>query len=210
VSLVLKNQGSTDFTPVPAGTHLAICVLVVDMGVQPGNGIYKPRHQLFLSWELPNELLSWKDKNGRQQSGPMRIGRTYTMSLAPKANLRADLESWRGKLFTDEELKSFDVSAILGAPCLLGVVHKESTGKTRAAVSCVMRVATGTQVPAPKSPLIAYDVDQDDPESFAALPPWLQEKIKNRMEPAAAEASTETVGASEAAADQDFNDAIPF
>ena len=59
----------------PAGTHLATCYRVVDLGTQNSNymGQVKRQHKILLSWELPDELMA----DGR----PFTIGQRYTWSI---------------------------------------------------------------------------------------------------------------------------------
>ena len=45
---------------------------------------------------------------------PMTINKSYTVSLHDKASLRKDLAAWRGKDFSDEEAKGFDVQYLEG------------------------------------------------------------------------------------------------
>jgi hypothetical protein len=48
---------------------------------------------------------------------PFAMFKNYTLSWSEKANLRLDLQSWRGKPFTQEEMRRFDLETILGAWC---------------------------------------------------------------------------------------------
>jgi hypothetical protein len=63
--------------------------------------------------------------------------------LHEKARLRKDLESWRGRAFTDAELKNFDLEVLIGANCLLNVVQSSKNGSTYANVSAVMPIKKG-------------------------------------------------------------------
>src|SRR5262245_51935946 len=105
-----------DFTPPPAGTHAAICYRLVDLGTQMGEykGQPKEQHKIVVSWELVDENMD----DGK----PFSIHQRYTFSLHEKAKLRADLESWRGRTFTEEELNAFDLENLLGKPCLVSIV----------------------------------------------------------------------------------------
>ena len=203
MSLIAKDKGGGDFKPVPAGTHVAVCTLIADMGIQPA-GKFKPRAQVFIRWELPNEIISWKDGDGKEHKGPMVIGKKYTMSLSEKANLRADLESWRGKMFTEQELAGFNIANILGKACMLGVTHNTVGQKTYANIAAVMGLPKGTQAPSPSVMPVAYDIDDHDPATFDKLPGWLQDAIKSRVQ---SDTAT-TVGSN--GAEPDFDDDIPF
>lgn len=177
--------------------------MVVDQGVQQG-GKFKPQRKVYLRWELPNERTTWKDRDGQEHSGPMIIGKQYTLSLSEKANLRADLESWRGRSFTEQELKGFDVVNVLGKPCMIGVTHNTSGTKTYANVSAVMGLPKGTTVPPPHNKPVSYTPDEHNQQVYDSLPEWLRESIDSRQRDDVAS----TVNA--AGKVEDFDDEIPF
>lgn len=52
------------------------------------------------------------------------ISKEYTLSLHEKASLRKDLQSLRGKKFTQEELDQFFIDSILGFDCLITVENQ--------------------------------------------------------------------------------------
>ena len=118
MALTAKSSGGGDFDIAPAGNHVAICYGVVDLGEheQEWQGKVSLKHRVRISWELCDELMS----DGR----PFSISKEYTLSLNEKATLRHDLESWRGRPFTDAELAGFDIFVLLGKPCMVNVVHK--------------------------------------------------------------------------------------
>jgi hypothetical protein len=60
--------------------------------------------------------------------------------LHEKASLRRDLESWRGRAFTDKELEGFDLENLLLKGCLINVIHEQRGGATFANVAGVMRL----------------------------------------------------------------------
>ncbi len=111
---------------------------------------------------------------------PMTVNKEYTLSLSKKANLRRDLESWRGRQFTEDELKGFDVAKIVGQPCLLTITHKLSgAGKTYAAISSVTKPMKGQQFPPQHHEAIAYEVENGRNEVFGKLPEWIAKKIES-------------------------------
>jgi hypothetical protein len=181
-----KASGSGgDYDPVPAGTHIAVCDMVVDIGVQPGSGMFpKPKPQVFIRFQLPNEQIEF-ERDGKKLTGPRVIGSTYTASMSEKANLRRDLESWRGKQFTDNEAESFDVASILGKACVVSVTHREKEGKTYANITSVGKLMKGvdpkTIMADPKTPPIYYG--PDNKSSYERLPEWLRKKIDSQILP---------------------------
>lgn len=201
MGIIAKDKGG-DFKPVPAGTHVAVCTMVVDMGIQPG-GKFKPARKVYLRWELPNEVMEWADKEGTKHTGPMVIGKQYTLSLNEKATLRGDLEAWRGCTFSEQELAGFDLVNVLGKPCMVGVMHNTNGNKTYANISAVMGLSKGIAAPKATGSLIQYSIEDHDQRVFDGLPGWLQEAIKGRV---AADSKTVPSGDSDA----DFDDDIPF
>jgi hypothetical protein len=148
-------------------------------------------------------VVEWTDSDGQKHSGPAVVGKQYTLSLNEKANLRADLEAWRGRTFTDQELAGFDVKQVLGKSCQLGIVHNANNGKTYANVKAVMGLPKGAPKPVASGPLIHYDIDNHNQEIFDKLPGWLQTAISDRIvldEPAP----------SSTPSDPEFDDALPF
>lgn len=154
-----KPEGDfSDYTPPSAGTHFAVCTIVADIGWQEitWNNQTKLQHKIVFRWEIPAERIEWEDKDGNKHEGPMVISKRYTNSLFEKANLRIDLESWRGRKFTDEELEGFDVLNVLGKACMLSVVHETKGDKTFANVGAVSGLPKGTMPPKPEGELIGF------------------------------------------------------
>lgn len=173
--------GGGDFKRVPAGTHVAVCNLVADLGTQPGSGMYPdPKRQLVIRWEVPGERIEY-EKDGQKVEGPQTISRTLTASMNEKAGLRKLLESWRGRKFSDAEAASFDVSTILGKPCLLNVTETEKNGETYANVSNVSPLIKGMPSPSAENRLLYYG--EDDTAMLDELPKWIREKIAGQLAP---------------------------
>ena len=180
--LIAKDVGGGDFTPVPEGTHLAICNMVVDLGLQDTTFQGKPtvKHQCFVRWELPHERIEWTDKDGTPKNGPMSIGKTYTLSLSEKANLRKDLQAWRGKAFTPDELEGFDVFKLLGVGCQVTVVHAVKDGKTYANVQNLAGWPKGVPKPqTTENPVLRYS--DTEPKDYDKLPQWVRDKLDKRV-----------------------------
>jgi hypothetical protein len=206
--LATDNSGGQTFKKVPPGAHFAICNMVVDCGLQEGFQ-KKPQHKIYLRWEVPDERVSY-EKDGATVEGPCSIGRFYTLSLSDKANLRKDLENWRGRTFTADELKGFDIENVLGKPCQIMVTHETDNGKTYANVTGVMGVSrdqmSRAKTAKPENELMSFSLAEPDQRKFDKLPNWLKEKIDNRLEPVETRPAPATVGADDFQDDTD----IPF
>ena len=63
------NSGGFERQVVPSGSHIAVCDMVVDLGIQEGSTLYpKARRKVYIRWELPNERVHF-EKDGRKQDG---------------------------------------------------------------------------------------------------------------------------------------------
>ena len=176
------NGGGGDFKQIPQGTHIAICNMVVDLGKQKVDwqGQTKIQHKIYIRWELPHERLQWTDRDGNEREGPMVANKIYTCSLNERAALRGDLEAWRGRAFTPEELEAFDVGKLLGAPCAITVTHTEKNGKTYANVTGIAGIPKGMDRPTKtENPMIIFD--DEHPDAYNDLPEWLQKKIDEQV-----------------------------
>lgn len=167
----------------PAGAHVALCNMVVYLGIQPGSGKFPdPKQQVLIGWELPYEIVEW-EKDGKQFKGPRTISKTYTATMGKKANLRKDLESWRGQAFGDGEAGSFDISKVLGIGCMLNVIHTAGSERTYANVAGVSGLPKGTPKPGFSTKPLYYG--EDDKTLYDELPEWVRKKIDGQIVPEA-------------------------
>lgn len=183
-----SDNGGSNFKRVPSGAFIGRCYSLIDLGTQHTDGQYGPKdqHKIQIKWELFGE-----DDDGNPltvefdgKTMPMTISKSYTMSLHEKSGLRRDLASWRGRDFTDEETKAFDVSKLLGAYCMVNVTTSENNGKTYSNVSGVTRLPTALKdsKPAPVHKDVLFNLDDPDMELFGTFHEKLQEAIKRAPE----------------------------
>jgi hypothetical protein len=172
VAIPVSAGNSSAFVPCPVGVHQGVCVDVVDMGMLKvtWNGVEKTQHKIRIVWQI-EELMG----DGK----PFIVQKRYTASLHEKSKLRPELESWRGRAFTEDELQEFDLEKLIGANCLLNVAHVQKDGKTYANVTAVMPLKKGME----KLTATNYtrvvdrkDDQQPDPE-FNQAPPITDDDI---------------------------------
>lgn len=150
---MIISDGGGNFTPAPEGIFQAVCVDVVDLGnVETQWG---EKHKVRLAWQL-NEI---DEDNGKRY---LVVGQ-YTASLNEKARLRAHLESWRGRKFTKEELKGFEMENLIGANCQIQVVHNTNGEKTYANVGAIVSLPKGMAKIAPLDYVRFKDREQQQP-----------------------------------------------
>ena len=171
-----KESGGGNFTPAPVGTHVARCIKIIDLGTQTSEykGEVNIRNQILVMFELPNETIE-TDEGPK----PFIASKFYTNSLNEKATLRQDLEAWRAKQFTEEELDGFDLMNILGKPCMISVVAKDGGGTKIGAVSAVPK---GMEVPPQFNQEEAFWLDEFSQAQFDALSEGIQNIIKKSPE----------------------------
>lgn len=177
MALTATSKSTSNTTPAPHGTHVARCCRVIDLGLQFDKGQFGERiqHKLMLTWELPEEKHIFKPENGEE---PFHVSKEYTVSLGEKATLRKDLEAWRGRAFTPQELEGFHVGKLLGAACLLNVIHVDKKGGgVKAKVAGISPMPKSMKCPDAITPFVQYEVEQGRDEAFKKLPEWIQNKI---------------------------------
>jgi hypothetical protein len=204
--MIITANGS-DYKPIPAGTYAAVCTRVIDLGTQPSTyqGVENFKRKVLITWEVP-EI---EGKNQQDETVPAAISSSYTASLHEKAGLRQMLKSWRGRDFTADELKGFDTKNVLGAPCMISVVHTDKDGSTYANVGAVMALPKGMPKPTPTAELLNLDLDAFDEPTFDKLSDKLREKIRAAPEFKAATDPGYSRGETESF-NRDLDDEIPF
>jgi hypothetical protein len=168
------KAGGSDFPKAPIGTHVARCYQVIDLGHQKveWEGKIKWTPKVLISWELLGDE--------RMEDGkPFAISSRYTLSLSEKSVLAPMLEAWRGQPFTVSEKVGFDIKNVLGAYCMLNVVHNPVGDKVYANVSAVMALPKGTPRPAPVNKNLYFNIDED---AVSDLPTWLQNIVMKAQE----------------------------
>jgi hypothetical protein len=183
MSFIVENKSS--FELAPAGNHLARCYQIIDLGTQKSDfqGAVSYKREIRIGWELfaQDDTGPLMMKDGR----PFAISKDYTLSWADKANLRKDLQAWRGKPFSEEEMKRFDLNNIMGQWCMLNLIqYQKQNGKDGVKIAGITSVpaAMRQSLPSPVNPNMAFNLFTPDFAVFDSLPDWLKEKIQSSPE----------------------------
>jgi hypothetical protein len=112
---IIAKKPESSFESCPEGLYQAVCVDVVDLGLQKTQ--FGEKHKVEIRWQVDAT-----NEQGRR----FELRKWYTLSLHEKSNLRKDLECWRGRKFTEAELAGFDLENLLKANCQLQVIHNIS------------------------------------------------------------------------------------
>lgn len=122
-------------------------------------------------WDVLGETVKFGDKEV-----PRQVFSDLTVSLDEKSNLRKLLQSWRGKTFTPEELKGFDLRNVLGVGGQVQIIHKSTDRGTYGKVNTVIPLPKGKK--APQLATTVFDMnDESTYPVFETLPHYLQVRI---------------------------------
>lgn len=170
MAILVKAGESKSYQPAPAGVHQAVCVDVIDKGLLEVTyaGETKIQHKIVIAWQI-DEL--------RDDGKRYLLFKRYTASLHEKANLRKDLQSWRGRAFTSDEERGFDVESIIAANCLVNVQHNIVGDKTYANVVAVMPMHKGMTKIAPLDYVREKDQQQAPADSVEHSQPITEDDI---------------------------------
>lgn len=180
--LVAKDGGGGGFEQVSEGVHRAVCYSIYDLGTHRDDRYQKDVHKVLMIWELPDERVD-VDRDGEKKNLPRVISKKYTLSLGEKAILRKDLETWRGRAFTAEELKGFDLQNVLGKGCQLQVIHKMSEGKGKkyANIMAIIPLPKGSPKLTPENPVRWFSFAENKPIPDGT-PDWIKDEIHKSEE----------------------------
>lgn len=215
MGLTAKDSGGS-FTPVPPGMHLARCYRIVDMGTQTTDfqGQTKHLQKVMLQFEVHGE-----DDSGKAlvtpKGEPMSISKNFTLSLAEKATLRKDLQAWRGREFTADELRGFELKNVLGVWAMItaskavGNNGKEYTNIV--SINPVPAAIKRSGMPEGFNKLDMFTIENPDMNLFETFGNGLREKITSSPEwRARNQALVSKPGAPDSGFDDMDDDLIPF
>lgn len=168
--------------PLEAGTYPARCYAIVLSGTVHNQTYDKDVTYINFGFEIPSEVV----KVGGDIT-PRSIWARYTFpGTHEKAALRKMLEQWRGKAFTDDEIrKGFPLSKILGQACILNLTADATpSGDIYNHISSVSKLMKGMKVDVPIQDQIMFNImaDDEDLRNIDKLPPFIQNRIRESFE----------------------------
>lgn len=173
MSMIAKNEGGTEIEKLEDGVYTAISNMLIDLGIQNNEKFGKKQRKFIIVWNIVGEFI---EINNEQI--PRVISKEYTMSLNEKSTLRKDLQAWRGKTFTSEELEGFNLKNILNVPCQLQILNEEKNGKTYTNIAAIMAMPKGMTVEKLDKTFVFDTYEPETWNTFREIPKWIQEKIR--------------------------------
>jgi len=215
MSLTARDSGGGSFTPVTPGMHLARCYRIVDVGTQTSTYDGKTRHlqKVMLQFEVHGE-----DDSGKPlvtaKGEPMSISKNFTLSLAEKATMRKDLQAWRGRDFTPEELRGFELKNVLGAWAMITASKAlGGNGKEYTNIVSINPVPVSIKkagLPEGFNKLAMFVISNPDMELFETFGNNLKEKITSSPEWRARSPAPQLAPDRPLSGFDDMDDDIPF
>lgn len=177
MSLIVSAPKQNNFTPIPDGTYLGVCCMIVDLGMMYNETFKKTQRKVLIGWQLPEEPI---EINGKTE--PRVVSCRYTATLGQQGNLYRDLVKWRGREFTPEELEAFNLNNIIGASCLLNITNtKGGDGKNYANVTGVAKLMKGMEKGELVGDPLLFDLDTATLDDVDNLPHWIGDQVKKSV-----------------------------
>lgn len=184
---IYATNNSVQRELIPSGNYIARCYQMIEIGtvseIIMGKSVTLKKVRI--GWELPTETRVFKEENGEQ---PLVISKEYTLSMNEKANLRKDLKSWRGRDFSEDEAKQFDITNLIGVPCMLNIIHKPSkkdASKVYEEIAGITGIPKGMQIPPQVNKNFLLSYDEFNKTIFDSLPDFIKQKMQGSSEYAA-------------------------
>lgn len=176
MSMIASDNGGSTIPKLEGGVYTAISSAIVDLGLQKNEKFDKTQRKFMMIWTILNETI---EVNGEQL--PRQLSKEYSFSLHEKSTLRKDLQAWRGKAFTEEELRGFNILNVLNVPCQLQVLLEEKNGKSYNNIASIMALPKGTEVDRLDNTYY-FDIETTDSwKNWTKIPQWIRDRIKKAI-----------------------------
>ena len=140
-------------------SYAARCYMLVELGThtaeyknQKGGVDVRKVRKVRIGFEIPGKTADF----GKGHQEPYVVSRDYTASFGgpnKPSNLLKDVQAWRGKPFTADEIKNgFDLDKLYGVNCYIGIKHEQDRNdptKVYANVTAILPLPKGTAKIAP-------------------------------------------------------------
>lgn len=127
MAFLIKETGNSNFEPCPEGEHRVVCVEIEDLGMQDTQ--FGQKHKCLFKFQTEQKM-----EDGR----PYMLFQRFNVSLHENSSMRPFLEKWRGKKFSQDELKDgFDIEKLIGINANVYVTHDEHNDKIYANIQVI-------------------------------------------------------------------------
>lgn len=173
----MKWKENGQFENPPAGSHIARCIGVIDMGsqVHSWQGETWTSRDVKIVFELPSCLMEGKYKP-EVKGKPFAVSDTFKQSMHTASKLRPFLESWRGRKFTKDEIAAYDPKKLLGVPCRLTLIENGDYIN----IDGICKLSPGETCPPQVNQSVYFSLEREefDEAILAKFTEKMQDKIK--------------------------------
>lgn len=173
MEFIAKREGNSNIPKLENGVYTAISSMLIDIGPQKSTLDNNIRRKFIMIWNIVGEFIEVNN-----EKLPRVMSKEYTLSLNEKSNLTKDLQAWRGKAFSEEELQGFDILTVMNKPCQLQIINEEKNGKTYNNISAIMAMPKGMTVEPLEETTVFITNNPETWENWGKIPKWIREKIK--------------------------------
>lgn len=131
---IIAKKAKSNFTPCPEGLWQAVCCDVVDKGMEPT--AYGPKHKIQIRWLCDAQP-------PRTDGKPHMVSGKWNLTMGKKSKLRAMLQVWIGKNFTEDAAYRFDIESVIGMAAQVQVAHGEGEEGPYAFAQVVLKAIPG-------------------------------------------------------------------
>lgn len=164
----------TESKPKPAGSFIARCVQIIDLGTQSiptKNGG---------TWEAPKVILGFETaanmRNTKDGQIPYIYEKEFINDMGEGKELRTTVEEWLGKSLTEEEAQNFDLGQLLDKPCHLVVAEQQKDNGTRYTKIDKVKKLEGEAL-SRITRLTAFSFENFNKDVFESLPDYISKKL---------------------------------
>ena len=171
---------------ISPGTYKSCCFGLINLGTfkfENEGVVDKFISQIMLLWEIHKELTS-KPKLNSDALSPI-IVKEYTLSLSNSSSLRSSLESWRGKPFSEDEIRRFDLKTILGGWCNLEISDfKKNDELTYSTVTEILPLKDDQKIKLPKlkREIVFFNIHEPDWDLYKSFDMTIKDKLQKSID----------------------------
>lgn len=178
------SSGMSKQAPIEPGTYPARVAQVLDLGLQPQRPYQgqekQPKPEIMVTYELVDEFCL--GENGEELEDKPR----WLSERMPLNPLSSELAKSTKRYYAidPQEVKEGDFAELVGMPCNVTIIQRESGGKIYDNVGNVssVRARDVSRMPDLKNEPRVFDMSNPDMEVFGSLPEWIQELMKSNLE----------------------------
>lgn len=168
-------------------TYPARLYMLVDLGTQDAEfkkadgsgGVDKRKvRKVRLGFEILGKTADF----GQGKQEPYVVGKDYTASFGgpeKPSNLLKDIQAWRGKPFSKDELVAFSLNKLVGVPAFVSVVVEQSkkNGNPYAKIHAISKLPSSITPPPGTLAPVVYNIQEGAGGVFNTLPEFIKERI---------------------------------